>query len=148
MTATIKELIRRDIAVKVEGVVKVFDRSALSAELREYVVTDKGSARNNISVLMSDVVIVCGMRVGTASEVAPALRANKRAILSRVAGPPRSSSKNLTGSDFVCRDTPAGYISRPHGDCSLISLEITSAIRMYASIMSWICPVRIFAAAP
>ena len=41
MAATIRELIRRDIAVKVEGVVKVFDRSALSAELREYVVTDK-----------------------------------------------------------------------------------------------------------
>lgn len=41
MPSTIRELIRRDIAVKVEGVVKVFDRSALATELREYVVTDK-----------------------------------------------------------------------------------------------------------
>lgn len=41
MPAIIRELIRRDISVKVEGVVKVFDRSALAAELREYVLTDK-----------------------------------------------------------------------------------------------------------
>lgn len=41
MPALISELIRRDISVKVEGVVKVFDRSALASELREYVLTDK-----------------------------------------------------------------------------------------------------------
>ena len=38
---TVRETIKRDIAVKVEGVVKVFDRSALATEVREYVVTDK-----------------------------------------------------------------------------------------------------------
>jgi hypothetical protein len=38
---TVREIIKRDIGVKVEGVVKVFDRSALAAEVREYVVTDK-----------------------------------------------------------------------------------------------------------
>lgn len=41
MSAIIRELIRRDISVKVEGVVKVFDRSALGTELHEYVLTDK-----------------------------------------------------------------------------------------------------------
>ncbi|AHF94674.1 hypothetical protein OPIT5_23275 [Opitutaceae bacterium TAV5] len=41
MPAIIRDLIRRDITVKVEGVVKVFDRSALATELREYVLTDK-----------------------------------------------------------------------------------------------------------
>ncbi len=41
MATKIKDLIQRDIAVKVEGVVKVYDRSALAAEIREYVVTDK-----------------------------------------------------------------------------------------------------------
>src|SRR5262245_53141066 len=39
--ATIRTLIKRDLGVKVEGVVKVFDRAALAAEVREYVVTDK-----------------------------------------------------------------------------------------------------------
>src|SRR3989449_8191659 len=38
---TVREIIKRDIGVKVEGVVKVFDRTALAAEVREYVVTDK-----------------------------------------------------------------------------------------------------------
>ena len=38
---TVRKIIKRDISQKVEGVVKVFDRSALAAEIREYVVTDK-----------------------------------------------------------------------------------------------------------
>lgn len=38
---TVRDTIKRDIAVKVEGVVKVFDRIALATEMREYVVTDK-----------------------------------------------------------------------------------------------------------
>ncbi len=38
---TVREIIKRDIGVKVEGVVKVFDRSTLADEVREYVVTDK-----------------------------------------------------------------------------------------------------------
>ena len=38
---TIRDIIKRDIGVKVEGVVKVFDHSTLTTEFREYVVTDK-----------------------------------------------------------------------------------------------------------
>ena len=38
---TVREVIHRDVGRQVEGVVKVYDRSALAAELREYVVTDK-----------------------------------------------------------------------------------------------------------
>jgi hypothetical protein len=38
---TIRKIIQRDIGEKVEGVVKVFDQSALATEIREYVVTDK-----------------------------------------------------------------------------------------------------------
>lgn len=37
----VRDLIKRDIGVKIEGVVKVFDRAALAEEIREYVVTDK-----------------------------------------------------------------------------------------------------------
>jgi hypothetical protein len=40
-TTTVRDVIKRDIGVKIEGVVKVFDRAALSTEVREYVVTDK-----------------------------------------------------------------------------------------------------------
>ncbi len=45
------------------------------------IVTDLGNARNNINVLSSDVVIACGMGLGTASEVALALKNNKSVIL-------------------------------------------------------------------
>src|SRR5205809_7033122 len=38
---TIREIIKRDIGMKIEVVVKVFDRDALSSEFREYVLTDK-----------------------------------------------------------------------------------------------------------
>ena len=38
---TVRETIKRDIGIKVEGVVKVFDPSTLTTEIREYVVTDK-----------------------------------------------------------------------------------------------------------
>jgi uncharacterized protein (TIGR00725 family) len=45
------------------------------------IVTDMGSARNNINVLSSDIVIACGTGVGTASEIALALKAGKNVIL-------------------------------------------------------------------
>jgi uncharacterized protein (TIGR00725 family) len=43
--------------------------------------TGMGSARNNINVLSSDVVIACGMGAGTASEIALAIKANKNVVL-------------------------------------------------------------------
>jgi uncharacterized protein (TIGR00725 family) len=43
--------------------------------------TGMGSARNNMNVLASDVVVACGMGAGTASEVALALKAKKPVIL-------------------------------------------------------------------
>lgn len=45
------------------------------------IVTGLGSARNNINVLTSSVVVACGMGPGTASEIALALKANKNVIL-------------------------------------------------------------------
>jgi uncharacterized protein (TIGR00725 family) len=45
------------------------------------IVTGLGEARNAINVLSSDVVCVCGMNAGTASEVALALKANRPTIL-------------------------------------------------------------------
>ena len=45
------------------------------------IVTDMGNARNNINVLSSDIIIACGMGLGTASEVALALKNHKSVIL-------------------------------------------------------------------
>ena len=46
------------------------------------IITDMGSARNNINILSSNVVIACGVGgAGTASEIALALKAKKPVIL-------------------------------------------------------------------
>lgn len=45
------------------------------------IVTGMGSARNNINILSSHVIVVLGMAAGTASEVALAIKANKKIIL-------------------------------------------------------------------
>ena len=45
------------------------------------IITDMGNSRNNINVLSSDVVIACGMGAGTASEIALAIKNNKKVIL-------------------------------------------------------------------
>ncbi|HAN46514.1 MAG TPA: cytochrome [Cyanobacteria bacterium UBA8156] len=45
------------------------------------ILTDLGSARNNVLVLSSQVVVACGMSLGTASEVALALKAQRPVVL-------------------------------------------------------------------
>ena len=50
-----------------------------NADIR--IVTGMGSGRNYISVLSSRVVVVLGMAAGTASEVALAIKSNKKVIL-------------------------------------------------------------------
>jgi uncharacterized protein (TIGR00725 family) len=45
------------------------------------ILTGMGSARNIISILSSHVIVVIGMAAGTASEVALAIKANKKIIL-------------------------------------------------------------------
>ena len=55
---------------------------AISEAVDIAVVTDMGSARNNINVLSSDALIACGSGgAGTASEIALALKANKHVVL-------------------------------------------------------------------
>lgn len=50
-----------------------------NAEIR--IVTGMGSGRNYLNVLSSHIVVVLGMAAGTASEVALAIKANKKVIL-------------------------------------------------------------------
>jgi uncharacterized protein (TIGR00725 family) len=50
-----------------------------NADIR--IVTGMGSGRNYISVLSSHIIVVLGMAAGTASEVALAIKSNKKVIL-------------------------------------------------------------------
>jgi|SRR5579884_1064007 len=63
------------------GILPTRDRNMISTAVDIPIITDMGSARNNINVLTSDLIIACGMGTGTASEVALALKANKPVIL-------------------------------------------------------------------
>jgi uncharacterized protein (TIGR00725 family) len=63
------------------GILPTRESSKTSMYVDLPIVTDMGSARNNINVLSCDVIIACGMGRGTASEVALALKSNKPVIL-------------------------------------------------------------------
>ena len=59
---------------------EVTDQNASeNAEIR--IVTGMGSGRNYITVLSSNIIVVLGMAGGTASEVALAIKSNKKVIL-------------------------------------------------------------------
>jgi uncharacterized protein (TIGR00725 family) len=63
------------------GVLPAENTVGSSSHAQIKIVTGLGSARNNINVLSSHVLIVLGMAAGTASEVALAIKANKKIIL-------------------------------------------------------------------
>src|SRR6476469_9575180 len=63
------------------GILPNNDTNNISEAVDIAIVTDMGNARNNINVLSSNVVIACGMGAGTASEIALALKGNKKVIL-------------------------------------------------------------------
>lgn len=63
------------------GILPTADPNAISEAVDIAIITDIGNARNNINVLSSNVVIACGISAGTASEIALALKSNKKVIL-------------------------------------------------------------------
>lgn len=63
------------------GILPNNNTNHLSEAVDIAIVTDMGSARNNINVLSSDVIIACGIGAGTASEIALAIKGNKKVIL-------------------------------------------------------------------
>lgn len=64
------------------GIMPTKEQDKISDAVDVPVITDMGSARNNINVLSSDVVIACGVGgAGTASEIALALKSKKQVIL-------------------------------------------------------------------
>lgn len=65
----------------VVGILPSSDRTGASPHLSVAVVTGMGQGRNNLVVLSSDAVAVCGMSAGTAAEVALAMRADRPVVL-------------------------------------------------------------------
>lgn len=63
------------------GILPSRDTHTVSDAVDLAIFTDMGSARNNINVLSSEVVIACGIGLGTISEIALALKAHRPVIL-------------------------------------------------------------------
>jgi uncharacterized protein (TIGR00725 family) len=63
------------------GILSSENKNGMSEFVDIPICTGMGSARNNINVLSSDVVIACGAGAGTTSEVMLALKAQKPLIL-------------------------------------------------------------------
>ena len=87
--------------------------SKASPNLDIVIVTDMHSARNNINVLSSDVVVACGSGgAGTVSEIALALKAQKIVILLGGSDIAQKFFKQLGGASLFLVQTPEEVIDR------------------------------------
>ncbi|NBC05351.1 MAG: TIGR00725 family protein [Bacteroidetes bacterium] len=68
------------------------------------IVTGVGSARNYINILSSDVVIVCGMGLGTSSEAALAMKHGKPTLFTKVGKSKLDFFQSLTNKKILFFD--------------------------------------------
>ena len=96
---------------EVIGILPGFDKNQLSEHITIPIVTGIGSARNVINILSSDVVIVCGMGPGTASEAALAIKHNKPIYFTRISREDAAFFSRLSGNSYTIWDDPVELIS-------------------------------------
>lgn len=92
------------------GILPGSHAGGVSAAVDIAIITGMGNARNNINVLSSDVVIACGVGTGTVSEIALALKADKKAILLNQSRESRAFFKCLSPQNLYIVDTPSEAI--------------------------------------
>ena len=88
------------------GIISARDCRNVSEAVDLAIITDMGNARNNINVLSSDIVIACGMGLGTASEVALALKNGKKVILLGQTPESRAFFASLSPKKLFIADNP------------------------------------------
>jgi uncharacterized protein (TIGR00725 family) len=91
------------------GILPSAERVGISTAIDIPILTGFGEARNVVNVLTSQVVLVCGMSAGTASEVALALKARRPVILVD-AEPATVSFFASFGRPIIEAEDPAGAI--------------------------------------
>ena len=88
------------------------DNSVLASQFVDIpIVTGMGSARNNINILSSDIVIACGMGPGTASEIALAIKGGKQVILLNDMEESLTFFKKLSPQQVLIAENPDSVIS-------------------------------------
>jgi uncharacterized protein (TIGR00725 family) len=94
------------------GIIPTADNLGTSDGVDISIITDMGSARNNINVLSSAVVIACGMGPGTASEIALALKAKKEVILLNDSPTSKAFFKEIGGQSVHSVGSPVEAIEK------------------------------------
>ncbi|MFH5833033.1 TIGR00725 family protein [Halalkalibaculum sp. DA3122] len=94
------------------GVLPTGDRSGMSPSIDIPIATGIGSARNNVNVLTSDVVIACGVGMGTISEVLLAAKAGRNVILLNQSEASATFLKRFDSPCFHFASTPGDAVSR------------------------------------
>lgn len=92
------------------GILPTEQLTGISDAIDIPILTGVGSARNNINVLSSQVVIACGMGLGTASEIALALKANKPVILLNTSAEAQAFFQTLAPEKIQIADHPEAVI--------------------------------------
>ncbi|MEX0920261.1 MAG: cytochrome [Candidatus Pacearchaeota archaeon] len=75
------------------------------------IITGMGSARNNINVLSSDVIIACGLGPGTLSEIALGIKAGRKIILLNDNQKSKDFLKEVGGDNILIANTPEEVIN-------------------------------------
>jgi uncharacterized protein (TIGR00725 family) len=92
------------------GILPDDHRGRASAHLDIEILTGMGSARNNINVLSSDIVIACAGGAGTLSEIALALKAG-RPVIACDFDIGTTLSRYVESGELIVVDTPAEAVA-------------------------------------
>lgn len=93
------------------GIIPDEDKKRMSQYVDIPILTGMGSARNNINVLSSDVVIACGMGAGTMSEVMLAIKSGKNILLLNQTDQTKAFLEELEYSKLLFVETPEHAIA-------------------------------------
>lgn len=94
------------------GILPDADKHQMSEFVNIPISTGMGSARNMVNILSADVVIVCGMGLGTASEAALAIKDMKPVIFTCVKPEQITFFENLSKQTLHHLDNPKKLIQR------------------------------------
>ncbi len=92
------------------GILPTADNRQISPAVDIAIRTDMGNGRNNINVLSSDIVIACGMGMGTASEIALALKNGKPVIVINCSPGATEFFQSLSPQQVYNADSPTEAI--------------------------------------
>lgn len=93
------------------GILPTANETSLSEAVDLAIFTDMGNGRNNLNVLSSHVVVACGMGMGTASEVALALKNGKSIILLHSSDTAQEFFQSLNPQQVFHADSAASAIA-------------------------------------